>query len=72
MRSRHGPHQDVRSAPRQFDLFVPATKDNAEQALPQWQTLTEQTRQTVTSLLTRLMLDHASADHPPESEEARP
>jgi hypothetical protein len=65
MRPRLGPHQDVRSTAGQFDFVVPA-----EQALPQWQALPEETRQTLTTLLTRLILDHASADYPPQSEEA--
>ena len=72
MRPRHTPHQDVRSTARQFDLFAPAAKDNAEQILPQWQTLPEETRETVTLLLARLFLDHASADSPPSLEEAQP
>lgn len=72
MQSHQGPHQGVRSAARQYDLFVPAAKDNADQVLPQWQTLPEQTRQALTSLLARLILDHASADHPPLLEEAQP
>lgn len=59
MRLRLGPHQDVRITGRQFDFFVPA-----EQALPQWQTLPEQVRRELTSLLTRLILDHAGADNP--------
>ena len=63
MRPRHSPHQDVRSTARQFDPFVCATKDNAVQILPQWQNLPGQTRQTLTSLLTCLLVDHASADH---------
>jgi len=58
MRSRLGPHQDVRSTARQFDFFV------SEQALPQWRTLPEEARQELTSLLTRLILDHAGADNP--------
>jgi len=72
MRSRHGPHHNPRSTARQFDLFAPVSRDGAEEALPQWQTLPEQTRQTLMSLLTRLILDHASGDHCPQPEEATP
>jgi hypothetical protein len=72
MQPRHSHHHDVRSTARQFDLFELAPKNNADQILPQWQALPEQTRQTLTSLLARLMLDHASADHPPLLEEAKP
>jgi hypothetical protein len=71
MQPHHSPQQGVRSTARQFDLFVPAAKTNADQVLPQWQTLPEQTRQTLTSLLARLILDHTSADHTPMSEEAK-
>jgi hypothetical protein len=59
MRLHLGPHQDVRITGRQFDFFV-----RAEQALPQWQTLPEEVRRELTSLLTRLILDHAGADNP--------
>ena len=67
MRPRLDPHLDSRSTARQFDLFMAA-----EQVLPQWQTLSEEVRQALTSLLTRLILEHASVDHPPQSEEERP
>jgi hypothetical protein len=63
--------QEPLSAARQYDLFV--TEDSAESApLPEWATLSEETRQTLTSLLTRLILDHASADHARLLEEAQP
>jgi len=60
MRPRQSPHQEVRSTASEFDFFVPA-----EQALPRWQALPEETRQTLTSFLTRLILEHARADYPP-------
>jgi hypothetical protein len=65
MQAQHSPHQDARSTETQFDLFVPASNDNAEQELPQWQALPEEVRQELTNLLTRLFLAHASADHLP-------
>jgi hypothetical protein len=54
---RHSPHQDARSTARQFDLFTPASRAGAEEALPDWRTLPEQTRHTLMSLLTRLILE---------------
>jgi hypothetical protein len=69
---RHSPHQDARSTARQFDLFTPASRAGAEEALPDWRTLPEQTRHTLMSLLTRLILDHATDDQHPQSEEATP
>jgi hypothetical protein len=72
MQPHHSLHKGVRSPASQFDLFVPAAKDDADQVLPPWQTLPEQTRQTLTSLLARLILDHASANHAPLSEESQP
>lgn len=72
MRHRHSPHQDPRSTARQFDLFAPASRDGTEEALPEWRTLPEQTRQRLMSLLTRLILEHASGDHCPQSKEATP
>jgi hypothetical protein len=60
------------SAARQYDLFASATEGGAKAVLPEWATLPEETRQMLTSFLTRVFLDHASADHPSQSEEARP
>jgi hypothetical protein len=69
---RHSPHQSARSTARQFDLFAPASGADTEEVLPDWRTLPDQTRHTLISLLTRLILDHASGDHDPQSEEAAP
>lgn len=54
--------QGAPSAARQYDLFASATEGGAKPVLPEWATLPEETRQTLTSLLTRVFLDHASAD----------
>jgi hypothetical protein len=69
---RHSPHQDARSTERQFDLFAAANRNGAGEALPEWRTLPDQTRQTLIGLLTRLILDHARGDHHLLSEEAAP
>ena len=50
----------------QFDLFASQESDEAAKA-PRWLKLPEQTRQTLTTLMTRLILDHAGqngADNP--------
>jgi len=65
---RGSPLQEARSTARQFDLFAPASIDG--DALPEWQTLPEQTRQTLMGLLTRLIVEHAGGDHCPLPEEA--
>jgi hypothetical protein len=71
MRRHHSPHQNLQStSARQFDLFVPTSRDGAQEALPEWRMLPEETRQTLMSLLTRLILEHASGDHCSQAEEA--
>ena len=69
---RDSPHQNAQSTARQFDLFAAASIDSAVEALPDWRTLPDQTRHSLISLLTRLLLDHACGDHHPQSEEAAP
>lgn len=71
MRPHHTPHQDLQST-RQFDLFAPASRDRAEEVLPEWRMLPEETRQTLMSLLTRLIFEHANGDHCSQAEEATP
>jgi hypothetical protein len=63
----HHPHLQIIA--KQFDLFASDIKSDAELVLPQWQSLPEETRQSLTSLLTRLILDHASGNRPRSSEE---
>ena len=42
----------------QFDLFVPLQETEGQET-PAWRTLPAETRQTLTALLVRLILDHA-------------
>ena len=70
MQRHHSPHHHLRSKARQFDLFAAPSGDGAVDA-PEWGTLPAQTRQTLTSLLVRLILEHASGDRRPQPEEAR-
>ena len=53
----------------QFDLFSSAHSGKTP-AMPQWQTLPEGTRQALTALIVRLLIDHASGDSASQSKEA--
>ena len=54
----------------QFDLFS-SLHDPTTAQTPQWQTLPVETRKTLTTLIVRLLLDHAEGDCLPEREEMR-
>jgi hypothetical protein len=45
----------------QFDLF-PSARDPEIAQMPQWQTLPPPTRQKLTPLIVRLLLDHVAGD----------
>jgi hypothetical protein len=61
---------DLRSRPTQFDLFAhPA--DNGQTQVPEWRALPPETRQTLTGLIARLMLEHAHGDPRPEPAKER-
>lgn len=45
----------------QFDLFF-SPRDSGIAQIPRWQTLPAPTRQTLTPLIVRLLLDHADGD----------
>lgn len=52
----------------QFDLFSsPCDAETAQ--MPQWQTLPEQTRRTLTKLMVRLILDHVEDERAARGEE---
>ena len=66
---------DVHAAPAstrhsQFDLFSDPHAVEAAQT-PQWQALPDETRQALTKLMVRLILDHVDGDLAPEREETR-
>ena len=46
----------------QFDLFARVSDTDTMTETPQWQALPVETRRSVTKLMVRLILDHASAD----------
>lgn len=54
----------------QFDLFAPP-QDGKAPLLPQWQALPEATRQALTRLMTRLLLDHVGDESASQGGEAR-
>ena len=61
---------DLRSRLTQFDLFAhPA--DNGQTQVPEWRALPPDTRQTLTGLMARLMLEHAHGDRRPGPAEER-
>ena len=54
----------------QFDLFFDQ-RDSGITQTPRWQTLPAQARQTLTSLILRLLLDHVDGDPIAELQEMR-
>lgn len=52
----------------QFDLFFDQ-RDSGITQTPRWQILPTQTRQTLTSLIVRLLLDHVDGDPVAEPQE---
>lgn len=52
----------------QFDLFSHPHDARTAQT-PQWQSLPVETRQVLTKMMVRLILDHVSGDHASEREE---
>jgi len=72
MQLRQSLQQEELSAARQYDLFASVTEGSAVAVLPEWTSLSEETRRTLTGLLARLILDHqANVDNPPSLEEVR-
>ena len=55
---------------RQLDLFRLPDPAGFDQAGPLWGVLPEETRQLVTELMARLLLDHGRVDHRPVRTEA--
>jgi len=57
MQQRQRPHSNLRSKPHQLDLFAPPAFRGAT-PLPDWQMLPAATRQALTALIARLILNH--------------
>jgi hypothetical protein len=66
-RSLRHQHQ---SRTQQFDLFGEPDGDGAVQS-PEWQALPNETRQALTDLMVRMILDHAQEACRPQPEERR-
>lgn len=64
MRRYHRSHRNARSQAQQFDLFAPPRASSGEPA-PVWNTLPEETRQTLAQLMARLVREHAAAARQP-------
>lgn len=58
MRRRNNHSHDLRRAPRQIDLFTPASPGGAA-GTPGWMDLPAHARETLTRLMTCLIVDHA-------------
>jgi hypothetical protein len=67
MRSQHNRHQQHRCRSQQFDLF--RGSDNARQQRLDWEALPSQTREVLTDLMVRLILDHKENDCRPQPRE---
>jgi hypothetical protein len=70
MRRQGSPLQGLRPTPAQFDLFAPSADPDPER-MPEWRMLPPETRQALTDLIARLILDHARGDHRPGPAEER-
>jgi hypothetical protein len=55
---------------RQLDLFGEQAPIMADRPAPAWQVLPEETRQILTGLMLRLLLDHDGFEHRPSRTEA--
>lgn len=53
----------------QFDLFS-SLHSGRRPAIPQWQALPEEARQTLTALIVRLLVDHAKSESASRQKEA--
>jgi hypothetical protein len=70
MRRQRQLRHDGRSGTQQFDLFATGSGGSAAPT-PKWRTLPAPTRQALTALMTRLIVDHAVGDHHPQPGKAR-
>jgi hypothetical protein len=66
MRHKHRRPPSHRAAAEQFDLFALLGAKHPTPEL-EWQQLPEETRETVTRLMARLLVDHGRGDRRPSS-----
>ena len=70
MRHQSQRHTTDHGQVRQLDLFGLPAPAGFDQPVPSWRVLPEETRQLVTELMVRLLLDHDRVDHYPIRTEA--
>jgi len=70
MRRQHNLRHQHRRRTQQFDLFGEPGSNGVAQR-PEWRTLPMQTREALTDLMERLILDHAGEACHPQPGEAR-
>jgi len=63
MRRRNDHSGDLRGGSRQIDLFAPVGPGEAA-GTPGWTDLPQETRETLTRLMVRLLLEHADKGRP--------
>jgi hypothetical protein len=70
MQRRDSARHHPQSITHQFDLFAPPVVDSA-MPVPDWRTLPAATRQALTTLIARLILEHMHGDRQADREEVR-
>jgi hypothetical protein len=70
MQQRQRAHHNRRSKPHQLDLFALPVVRGAT-PVPDWRTLPAATRQALTALIARLILDHVDGECRTDGEEVR-
>ena len=69
MRRRYDHSRSLRGGPRQIELFAPVGPDEPT-GTPGWADLPQGTRETLTRLMVRLILEHADKGRAPSLTEA--
>ena len=70
MQRRYRAHHHPQGKTHQFDLFAPPVVEGA-MPVPDWQTLPAATRQALTTLIARLILEHGYGDCQADRQEVR-
>lgn len=70
MQQRQRAHHNQRSKPRQLDLFAPPVARGTT-PMPDWRALPAATREALTALIARLILNHVHGERRADGEEVR-
>jgi hypothetical protein len=70
MQQRQRPYHNLRSKPHQLDLFAPPIVRGAT-PVPDWRTLPAASREALTALIARLILNHVHGERQADGEEVR-